>query len=182
MVIELLRNFGAEAAGEKAGGIAALGVDLKALLLQAATFVIVFLLLKKFALDKIIATLEERHKKIDEGVELGLQMELQQQKLDEDIKAQLLKARKEADVIIAGAHEEAGALVKDAEAKASHKVDGMIADAHARIQEDIKRARKELEKDVLELVADATEVLVEEKLDSKKDMSLIDRALGRVRS
>lgn len=181
MVIELLHNFGAEAAGEKAGGIAALGIDLKALILQAITFVIIFLLLKKFALDKILATLEERRQKIDEGVDLGLQMELEKQKLEGMIQEQLQKARKEADVIITGAHEEAGSLIKDAETKANHKVESMLADAHAQIAEDVKRAKKELEHEVLELVSEATEAIIGEKLDSKKDSKLIDQALKGVR-
>lgn len=179
-LMHLLTFFGNT--GGESGGIAALGIDPLAILAQAATFLVLFLIIKKFALDKIFQTLEERRNKINEGVELGLEMELEKQKLEEDIKAKLLKVRHEADEIIAGAHTESGAIIKEAEAKAAQKVDMMLADAHNRIEEDIKRARRELEKDVLALVSDATEVIIEEKLDAKKDATLIGRALGRLRS
>lgn len=167
--------------GGESSGIAALGIDPLAILAQAATFLVLFLIIKKFALDKIFQTLEQRREKINDGVELGLEMELEKQKLEEDIKAQLHKTRQEADKIVAAAHAESGVIIKEAEAKAAEKVDAMLRDAHNRIDEDIKRARQDLEKDVLALVADATEVIIEEKLDAKRDASLIGRALGRLR-
>jgi F-type H+-transporting ATPase subunit b len=173
------RILGEESSG---GGIAALGVDLKALILQMATFLIVFLILKKFAFDKIVKTLDERRDKINEGVSLGLEMEKARAKLDDELKARLQKARQEADGIIAGARQEAGEVLKAAEQSASRKTDAMIADAHARIEDDIKRARKGLEHDMLALVADATEAVTNEKLDDKKDNSLIQRTLERIRS
>ena len=170
----------AEHAAEEATGIAALGIDPLAILAQAATFLLLFWVVKKFALDKIGATLEERRKTIDQGVRLGQKMEAEQAKLEEKIEAELRKTRNQADKIIAEAQNEAGELVKAAEVRAAEKVDEMIADARARIDEDMVKAKKALEKDILALVADATEVIIEEKLDSKKDESLIQRALSSV--
>lgn len=168
-------------AAETESGIAALGVDLKALLLQILTFVIVFLLLKRFALDKIVAALDQRRTTIDQGVELGQEMSRQKQALDQDVQKILQHARLEADKIIASSHNEAAALIKAAEATASHKVEVMLADAHSRIDEDIQHARRGLEKDIIGLVAEATEVLIEEKLDSQKDVSLVQKVLQGVR-
>ena len=70
---------------EGSGGIAALGVDLKSLILQIITFVLVFWLLKKFAFEKIVKTLDERRQTIDQGVELGQKMAEEKQRLDEQI-------------------------------------------------------------------------------------------------
>jgi F-type H+-transporting ATPase subunit b len=174
------RILGEESSG--GGGISALGVDFKALILQILTFLIVFWILKKFAFDKIVTTLDERRNKINEGVSLGLEMEKARDKLDDELRERLAKARREADGIIAGARQEAGEVLKAAEEAASRKTDAMIADAHARIEDDIKRARKGLEHDMLALVADATEAVTDEKLDDKKDNSLIRRTLERIRS
>ncbi len=169
-------------AAESSGGIAALGVDLKDLILQIATFVIVFWLLKKFALEKIITTLDERRKTIDQGVKLGQKMAAEKDRLDAEVEKQLQKARLAADKIIADGHHEAGEIAKAAEQAASRKTDAMLADAHARIEDDIKRARKQLEQDVLELVAEATEAVTREKLDTKKDNALIEKFLSEVKS
>ena len=167
---------------DSSGGIAALGVDLKALILQIITFLIVFWLLKRFALTKIVQALEERRQKIDEGVTLGREMEAEKAKLDERLKAKLREARQEADKIIAQARQEASENLKAAEATAARKADALIADAKARLEDDMKRARGQLEQDILSLVADTTEVVIGEKLDTAKDNALIERALEKVKA
>ena len=176
--LHVLTIFGAT---EEPQGIAALGIDPLAILAQAATFLLLFWVIKKFALDKIVKTLEDRRKTIDDGVRLGREMEAEKERLSEQIENELKKARIEADKIIAGSREEAGGIVRAAEESATRKVDALLADAHAKIEEDIQAARSGLEKDVRELVANATAIVLEEKLDAKKDMNMIERALAKVR-
>lgn len=179
-ILHTLTVFGAT--GEEPQGIAALGIDPLAILAQAATFLVLFWVIKKFALDKIVATLEKRRQTIDDGVRLGREMEAEKERLDEKVAAALQKARAEADKVIAQGHEEAGEIISKAEADATRKVDAMLTDAHARIDEDIEKARANLEQEMRNLVAEATEMILEEKLDAKKDASLLSRALSRVRS
>lgn len=167
---------------EEPQGIAALGIDPLAILAQAVTFLVLFFVIKKFALDKIVATLETRRKTIDDGVRLGREMEAEKERLDEKVAEVLQKARTEADKVIVGGHEEATEIMKQAEASASQKVDAMLSDAHAKIDEDIENARVGLEQEMRILIAEATEAILEEKLDAKKDASLLSRALTRVRS
>jgi len=173
-------GFAAEAA-EKKGGIGALGVDGKALVLQIITFLIVFWLLKKFAFGKIIATLDERRTTIDQGVELGLKMAEEKEKLAEEVDKVLQKARLDADKIIAGGHQEASQLIKQAETEALKKADDLLSDAKARIDDDIIKARQGLEKEMLALVAEATEAIIGEKLDKTKDTLLIEKSLRGVK-
>ncbi len=178
--VNLLQIVGST--GEEPAGIAALGIDPLAILAQAGTFLLLFFILKKFALDKIVKTLEDRRKTIDSGVRLGREMETEKERLGEDIAAQLQVARQEADKIIAASHREAGEIVREAEHAASRKAEGILADATAHIEEDVMKARTELQKEILELVADATAIIAEEKIDARKDASLIERALTRVRN
>lgn len=177
--LSLIQILGAT---EEPQGIAALGIDPLAILAQAATFLLLFYVIKKFALDKIVKTLEERRKTIDQGVRLGREMEVEKEKLSEEINKELQKARTEADKIIATSREEAGAIVRDAETAAQRKADAIVADARAKIEEDVVKARDGLQKEVLELVADASSVILEEKLDARKDMNMIERAIAKVRN
>lgn len=174
--LHTLTVFGATESPE---GIAALGIDPWAILAQAITFLVLFLILKKFALNKIVATLEKRRKTIEDGVKLGREMEEEKEKLSDKIEQNLHKARVEADKIIAAAHEESGSIIKQAEVSATSKADSILADAHNRISEDIQAARVGLEKEMRELVAEATEVIIEEKLDANKDAKLLDKAIRR---
>lgn len=179
-IVQIFGESGGHAAAEPAG-IAALGLDPLAILAQAGTFLILFWVVKKFALNGIVSTLEERRKTIDKGVRLGQKMEAEQSKLEEKIDEELRRARADADKILAGANREAGEVVRAAEASAAEKVEQMIKDAHAKIDEDMKAARKGLEKDIRALIAEATEVIIDEKLDQQKDDALIKRALAGAR-
>ncbi len=181
MLIQFLlsnRLLGSETA--EPGGIASLGVDLKALLLQIVTFLLVFFLLKKFALDKIVATLEKRRQTIDDGVQLGQEMAAKKAALDKEVDKILHKARLEADKIIAAGHTEVGVMLKEAEDNARRKSEQIIADASRRLEEDVEKARQQLEKEMLKLVSEATGVIIGQKLDATHDRQLIESVLKGV--
>ncbi|MGH9857094.1 MAG: hypothetical protein ACRD4B_04530, partial [Acidobacteriota bacterium] len=83
---------------------------------------------------------------------------------------------------IANAHKEAREIVRESEKSAQRKVDTMVSDAEVRIKEETERARRGLEKDIVGLVSEATEAIVEEKVDPKKDAELIEKAIkGRTK-
>ncbi|RTK94744.1 hypothetical protein EKI60_02465 [Candidatus Saccharibacteria bacterium] len=171
----------ASEAAEKEG-IAVLGIDPKAILLQAGTFLLLFFIVKKFALRGIVDTLEKRRKTIDKGVKLGIEMQAAKEKFDEELEAMQQKARKQADEILTGAAAEAAQIIRDGEASAAKKVDAMLKDAGVRIEREMETARRELRGEMLTLISEATEVIIDEKVDAKKDASLIERALAKVRA
>lgn len=165
------------ATDSSASGIGALGVDAKALVIQLITFGLAYLVLRKYAFGPILKVMNERRQTIEKGVTLGEQMQKQQAKAEADAAKQLADARKQADSIVATAHDEARATVRVAEDKARTKAEGILAEAEDRIVQDTKRARSKLEKELVGLVSEATEVIVGEKVDSRKDTELIERAL-----
>ena len=169
----LLTHF----AAEDASGIGALGVDGKALIIQLITFVLAFLVLKKWAFTPIIKLMEERRKTIESGVALGEKMKQDEAKLQASIEQELAKARKEADGIVAAANNTSRDMVREAEGKAQDKAAGILKDAEERIKTDTARARKKLEGELVGLISDATEAIIGEKVDAKKDAALIDAAL-----
>ncbi len=171
--------FAAEEAAqaETTSGIGALGISLSAFVIQLITFVLVFLLLKKFAFKPIVRLLEERRKVIDDGVKMGQKLEKERAKLDSEVVQVMRDARVEADKIIGNGQKEAREIIRDAEKVGARKVDTMLSDAEARINEETEQAKRKLEKEIVGLVSEATEAIVEEKVDSKKDAKLIDKAL-----
>jgi F-type H+-transporting ATPase subunit b len=164
---------------EAAGGspLAALGVDFKSFVFQLITFILVLLLLKKFAFKPITRMLAERRQVIDDGVRMGLKMEKEKAKLDEEIAKVMREARHEADHIISNAHKEARTVIRDAEKAAAAKADAILADAEIRATEESAHTRKKLEKELVGLVSEATETIVGEKVDAKKDAELVAKAM-----
>jgi F-type H+-transporting ATPase subunit b len=166
-----------EAAEHAEGGI--LGFNPQTLIFQAVTFLLVFALLKKFAFDKIVAILNERHKVIDDGVRLGRKLEKQRDQMDKEAAKITREARLEADRIIANAQKDARQAMRDAEKTANRKADAMISDAEARIHEESESAKRKLEKDIVSIVSEATEAIVGEKVDPKKDAEIIEKILRK---
>jgi len=175
-MIQLLTTFASESA-EAAGGIAKLGINGKALLIQLITFGLVYVVLRKFAFAKILSVLQQRRETIESGVKLGEDMQKEKAALDSKIKDALADARKQADSIIADANDAATSTVRASEEKAQTKADNIISEAHARSKQDAHRVRKQMEHEVVALIAEATEAIIDEKLDEKKDAALISRVL-----
>lgn len=167
--------FAAEEGG--ASGLGALGVNPGAFVVQLISFVIVFMLLKKFAFGPITKLLVERRQVIDDGVRMGIKMEKMRDKLDEDIAKTLKDARHEADQIIATAHKEAREVIRDAEKSAAKKIDTMLEEGELRVREEAAQARKQIENELVGLVAEATEAVTGAKIDNKRDNEIVKNAL-----
>jgi F-type H+-transporting ATPase subunit b len=173
----MLTNIPLFAADSSGSGLSALGVDGKAFLIQLITFVLVFFVLKRYAFGPILRILHERRETIEGGVKLGEQMRKEKAALEAQVEELLHKARQDADGIIAGAQDSGRQAIREAEEKAREKAAGILEAAEGRIEQDTTRARKQLEKELVGLISDATEAIIGEKVDAKKDSALIDRAL-----
>lgn len=165
------------AAAESSSGLGALGVDGQAFVIQLITFILAFLVLKRFAFKPILKVLNERRETIENGVKLGEKMKQEEAKLAAKVDDTLHKARQEADQIIATAQDSGREAVRESEEKARLKADGIVKEAESRIVQETARARKQLEQEVVGLISDTTEAIIHEKVDAKKDAALIERAL-----
>lgn len=169
--------FAAEGAHSQAAEGLPLGLNASAFVIQLVTFVLVFMVLKRFAFKPITKMLEKRRQTIEDGVRLGQKLEKERDKLDDEIARVTREARHEADKIIAAGHKDAREAIREAEKSAQVKAERILADAEDRIHEETEHARRKLEKDLVGLVSEATEAVVGEKVDAKKDAEIIKRAL-----
>lgn len=176
--MQYLTNFAAEAAASQdAGLLGALGIDWRLLLVQAVGFLILVWLLGKFVYPILIRAIDERQEAIERSSAAAKEAQVAAEKAEETTREQLHEAKAAAAEIIATAHEEASALVEEAEAKAIRRADHIIAQAEARLSTEVAEARTALRKEMVALVAEATEKVIGEKLDAKKDAVLIEQAL-----
>ncbi len=162
---------------DSSSGIGALGFDGKAFLIQLITFGLAFVVLKRYAFKPILKVMQERRETIESSVKLGEQLQKEQAAMEEQVAKTMQAARKEADGVIAGATDTARQMIREAEDKAKAKAAGVMKDAESRIAQDTARARKQLEGELVSLVSEATEAIIDEKVDAKKDAQLIERVL-----
>lgn len=167
----------ASTAETESEGIAALGIDPWAILAQGVTFLVLFVLIKKFALGKIVKTLEDRRKTIENSLDQAEELKKQNEATEKRMASLLREARKEAEMIIEKSHEEAGSIVQEAQGAAGEKAQAIIEGGKKQIEAEVQKARDTLKKDTLELVGQATSALLNETVDAKKHEALIKQAL-----
>lgn len=168
-----------ETAEKQSDLFGALGIDARLLIVQLLSFLVLFWVLKKFVFPSLQKALDEREKMIVESVEAAKSAQQAAEASEETIKAELKKAQKEAAGIVETAQAEAARIVEDAEARADKKAAHMLEQAEARLQSDIADAKVALKHEMALLVAQATETIIDEKLDAKKDAALIQKALEK---
>ncbi|HUC79100.1 MAG TPA: F0F1 ATP synthase subunit B [Candidatus Saccharimonadales bacterium] len=159
-------------------GIGALGFSLSSFLIQLGSFLIVFLILKRFAFKPIIKLLKDRTNLINDGIKLGESLHKQKVELEQSIEDELAKTRSQVDKIISDTHQQSRAMLAAAEKDAVKKAELISQDAKKKLERDINLARNKLKTELVGLVSDATEAIIGEKLDQKKDSKLIDKALN----
>jgi F-type H+-transporting ATPase subunit b len=130
------------------------GLEWPKFLAQLILFIIVYFVLKKFAFGPIIAMLEERRKRIEEG-------QLNAQK----IKQQLAEAEKRHAEILAQANAEAQKLIDKARESASGVADKKMQEAVVAAEQIIAKAREaselEYERSMTQLKRELGHLVVE---------------------
>lgn len=168
-------------AEEEATLFSSLGIDWQVLILQTVAFLVLVWFLGKFVYPHLVKAIDKREKAIEDSIKAAAETEKRAEEAQKDVEALLVNARKEASAIVETAKKESAAKVEEAEKKAHKRADRIIEDARAQLDQDIAAARKELRKETTELVALATEKIVREKVDAKRDSSLIDAAIKEAR-
>jgi F-type H+-transporting ATPase subunit b len=175
-----MHNLIVASASESSPGLfEALGLDVKLLVEQTIAFLILVAILGKFVYPALIKAIDARRDQIEAGMKEAKQAEEVLTAAEDKVADLLAEARKEADEIIARSHTEASAMVSDAEEKAKVRAEQIVVDARNQLDADVRKAREFLKTEAITLVAAATEKIVGEKLDEKKDADLIKSALNQ---
>lgn len=160
----------------------ALGISLGLLVVQVIAFIIVFLTLQAWVYKPLLNMMESRKKKIAQGLEDA--------RIAADARAD---AEKEAARVLADAHAEASKVVQEAteraaaaarearvaaDAEASMARDAIVAEA----QEERNRILGDLRGQVAALAVAATQRLIGQTLDEKRQHALIDEFFSGTKS
>lgn len=113
-------------------------------LAQIINFLIIFFLLKKFLYAPIQKVLEERKKKIDDGLKNAEESARLIQETISKEEEILKKAQDEAKKLIAEAHAKHDTILKKTEDESSSKVDQMLKEARNQISFETAQAEKRL--------------------------------------
>lgn len=152
-----------------------LGIDIKILIGDIVTFIVLLAILKKYAYKPFLAVLESRRQKIEEGVAKS-----------EEAEKSLVKIRGLSEEIKAAGEKRAKEIILAAEGKAQEHAAAILAVAEADKKKVVENARMAMEKErvqaaecrqaeAMDLAFAVSEKFLAEKITKEQDKKIIER-------
>ncbi len=167
----------APAGGHEEGGSPLLRFDPGVGIWALVVFVLLLLLLRKYAWRPILDALDARETAVRESLEQAERVKTENARLAEEQAKVLAEARLEAGRIVQAAREAGDALRKSVEAAAQDEKRRILASAQQEIEAQTRAAVAELRKTTAELSVGIAEKLVRQNLDDAKTKALVDQLI-----
>ncbi|WP_303316534.1 F0F1 ATP synthase subunit B [Flavivirga abyssicola] len=146
---------------------------------QALLFVLLVLLLKKFAWKPILDSVNDREEGIKNALDSAEKAKLEMENLQADNQKLLKEARAERETMLKEARDIKNKMIEDAKGEAQEQANKLIQQAQAAIESEKKAAMAELKNHVAGLSLDIAEKVVRNELSNKdKQLQLVETMLG----
>ena len=148
------------------------------LIAQLVVFLILAWFTMKFVWPPIVTALDERAKKIAEGLSAADKAKTDLAAAHQRVEAQLSAARDDAAKRLADAERLAQSMVEEAKTRAGEEAAKIIAAAKAEAQQEVVKAREALREDVATLAVKGAEAILRREINASVHADL----LGRLRT
>ena len=165
---------------ESANLLQTFGVNWQLFTFQLINFIVVIIVLKKFAFGPITAMLEQRSKRIAEGEEKLKRIETQLAESEENTAAALNKANADAKRLIEEAKDSAATLSEEKTQEAIAKAQGILDKAALAAKSERDQMVTELKQDFGRLVAATTANVTGKVLTEEDNKRINQEALASV--
>ncbi len=146
------------------------------------TFLVLLVLLAKFAWKPLLALLDRREEMIRQSLDDAEKAKQELQRLQQESKEILSKARVEAQSILAKSRSEAEKLKGELRQEAKVQADSILRDAEKQIQVETEKAIAVIKNEVVDLSLLVASKLIKRNLSKEDNQSLIEESLKQVES
>ena len=145
------------------------------LIIQMIVFAILVWFTMKFVWPPITAALDERAKKIADGLSAADKAKSELAVANKKVEAQLSAARDDAQKRLADAERLAQQMIEDAKGRASEEAAKIIAAAHAEAEQASVKARETLREQVAGLAVKGAEAILRKEVNAAVHADLLGR-------
>ena len=150
------------------------------LLGQTLAFVIFVAICWKYVWPPIIAIMEEREKRIADGLEAAKKADDSLEEAQLAFDQEVNKAKAEAAEILEKANSRASQIVNDATEKAEVEAEKILSSASKTIENDVNKAKEELRQKMSELIIDTSEKILGDEISPEKHQELLKKAASEL--
>lgn len=145
-------------------------------------FIIVLLILKKFAWKPILSALRNREQSIEESLRSADKAKKEMEKLKADNEKVLAEARKERDEMLKETKKTSEEILSAAKDKATEESKKIIKSARLQIEHEKEAAISDIRNQVAGLSVEIAEKILQEKLkDDKTQQELMEKLLKEIK-
>ncbi len=144
------------------------------------TFVLLMIILSKYAWKPILSMLKEREDKIRSALDEAERAREETAELIKQNEKNIARAEEEYQKIIRDGKLLAEKLKDEIVSKAKLQSEQELKQAKEEIQRNIESAKKQLRNEIADLAIQATEKILEETLDENKQKKLIDKVINQL--
>ena len=145
------------------------------LIIQCIVFAILVAFTMKFVWPPIAAALDERARKIAEGLAAADKAKSELQAADKKVEQELAKSRTETAALLADAERRAQAIVEEAKSRATEEANKIIAAARAEAEQQTVKAREALREQVAFLAVMGAEQILRKEVNAGVHAELLNR-------
>ena len=146
-------------------------------LLLWGTFIVVLIVLQKFAWKPILAGLKQREDDIRKSVENADRIKAELAAVEASKAKILEEAKDKANIIIEQSRKLGNELAGQIEQRAKKNAEEIISSAHQEIEGERERVRNALKKESAQTAVSLAEKILKENLDTEKNRNLINQAI-----
>lgn len=150
------------------------------LFIQMAVFVALAWFTMKYVWPPIMGAMEEREKKITDGLAASDRAEQDLRLAQEKAGGVIKEARQQASEILEQAHQRAAQVADQAKSDAVKERERQVAAASAEIDQLAGRAREDLRKDVSLLAIKGAEQLLKKEIDAAAHKDILDKLVAEL--
>ncbi|TLX53182.1 F0F1 ATP synthase subunit B [Stutzerimonas nosocomialis] len=147
---------------------------------QTFAFAIFVWFCMKFVWPPITKAMQERQKKIAEGLDAAGRAQQDLKLAQEKASHTLRETREQATQILEQANKQANAIVEEAKQQARAEGERLVAGARAEIEQEVNRAKDQLRSQVAALAVLGAEKILESQVDAKVHNDLVEKLASQL--
>jgi len=145
-----------------------------------ATFLILLVLLAKFAWRPLLEALEKRQESIRQSLDDARQARQELERLQAESQRILAQARTEAEAIVARTRDDANRLREELRQKAQQEAGGILRNAEKQIELETARALQQIRQEAVDLSVAIASKLLQRNVTREDNERLIDETFKQL--
>jgi len=146
------------------------------------TFLVLLVLLSKFAWGPLLAALQARQERISQSLDDAKRANEEMERVKRESSEIIRQAHVEASAIVSTSRTDAERVREEGKQKARTEAAAIIASAQRQIEAESVRARDEVRRDAADLAVAIASKLIRRNISVEDNRVMIDEMIGRLRS